>query len=124
MSGFHMHAALSRGFLYECYRRLFQSLHIFLCHSEHCSVMFLRVKTWFVHPLPFSNPACSILNNFSTAVEIHLIDDLAEDLAGGGQQGDASPDVPVDVVTFLGNFYNGTFAPIIGNFLVHPYFHE
>ena len=72
----HMSVVSSTDCLWVCYQRLvqsLQSLYTVLFATLHCSMMFLRVKMWFVHPLPFRNPACSFLSTLSTAVESCLI---------------------------------------------------
>ena len=59
--------------LSKAFSKSTQFIHSSLCHSVHCSMMFVRVKMWSVHPLPFQNPACSFLSTLSTAVESRLI---------------------------------------------------
>ena len=53
-----------------------------LCHSMHCSIMFLSVKIWSIHPLPCLKPACSSLSLPSTALLMRLITILARTLLG------------------------------------------
>ena len=53
-----------------------------LCHSVHCSMMLRRVKIWSAHPLPFRNPACSLLSCLSIASEILCMMTFASILLG------------------------------------------
>ena len=44
-----------------------------LCQSMHWSMMFLKARTWSLHPLFFLNPGRSFLSSGSTASDIRLM---------------------------------------------------
>ena len=74
-----MRHKLSLCMLSNAFSKSTKLIYSCLCHSVHCSMMLRRVKIWSAHPLPFRNPACSLL---SIASEILCMMTFASILLG------------------------------------------
>ena len=78
---------------------------------------------WSVHPLPVRNPAFSFVNILSIAVEIRVMMILQKTLLGSYSKVNLASCYSCEV-TFLGNVYNGTFAPVIRNLSIHIFINK
>ena len=77
-----MRHKLSLCMLSNAFSKSTKLIYSCLCHSVHCSMMLRRVKIWSAHPLPFRNPACSLLSCLSIASEILCMMTFASILLG------------------------------------------
>ena len=63
---------VSRYKLSKAFLKSMKLMYKGVFHFRHCSMLFLNVKIWSIHPLPFLNPACSFRSLVSIARSILL----------------------------------------------------
>ena len=91
-----------------------------LCHSWHCSMMFLKEKMCSVQPRPFLKPACSCRSTSLTAKERRFTITLQKILLGRDKRVIPRQLLRSDSVPFLGI---GMMTPLLQSFGIPSPFH-